>query len=156
MSPSVRDSSLCTCHSPNETFLSAKLWYREHSPYFQKGVFRFFLVRPEFTDTLAIKSGRHPVLETVQSAGTLVSNDIYCSDAARFHIVQGPKCVSSIFIVCMYRPAFILLNSMSGTVLHAPVSIPPTNLSGPTREKYISASNGAFNSDGNGWLFCPC
>ncbi|KAJ8590908.1 hypothetical protein M405DRAFT_932507 [Rhizopogon salebrosus TDB-379] len=48
-------------------------------------------VRPEFTDTLAIKSGRHPVLETVQSAGTLVSNDIYCSDAARFHIVQGPN-----------------------------------------------------------------
>ncbi|OJA13483.1 hypothetical protein AZE42_04411 [Rhizopogon vesiculosus] len=48
-------------------------------------------VRPEFTDTLAIKSGRHPVLETAQSAGTLVSNDIYCSDAARFHIVQGPK-----------------------------------------------------------------
>ncbi|OAX40474.1 hypothetical protein K503DRAFT_687460 [Rhizopogon vinicolor AM-OR11-026] len=49
------------------------------------------IMRPEFTDTLAIKSGRHPVLETAQSAGTLVSNDIYCSDAARFHIVQGPN-----------------------------------------------------------------
>ncbi|KAG1775045.1 muts domain V-domain-containing protein [Suillus placidus] len=48
-------------------------------------------VRPEFTDTLAIKSGRHPVLETVQSAGMVVSNDIYCSDAAHFHIVQGPN-----------------------------------------------------------------
>ncbi|KAG1857115.1 muts domain V-domain-containing protein [Suillus subluteus] len=48
-------------------------------------------VRPEFTDTLAIKSGRHPILETVQSAGMVVSNDIYCSDAAHFHIVQGPN-----------------------------------------------------------------
>ncbi|KAG1809868.1 muts domain V-domain-containing protein [Suillus plorans] len=48
-------------------------------------------VRPEFTDTLAIKSGRHPVLETVQSAGMVVSNDIYCSDAAHFHIVHGPN-----------------------------------------------------------------
>ncbi|KAG1746861.1 muts domain V-domain-containing protein [Suillus lakei] len=49
------------------------------------------IVRPEFTDTLAIKSGRHPVLETVQSAGMVVSNDIYCSDAAHFHIIQGPN-----------------------------------------------------------------
>ncbi|KAG0703501.1 muts domain V-domain-containing protein [Suillus ampliporus] len=49
------------------------------------------IMRPEFTDTLAIKSGRHPVLETVQSAGMVVSNDIYCSDAAHFHIVQGPN-----------------------------------------------------------------
>lgn len=48
-------------------------------------------MRPEFTDTLAIKSGRHPVLETVQSAGMVVSNDIYCSDAAHFHIVHGPN-----------------------------------------------------------------
>lgn len=48
-------------------------------------------VRPEFTDTLAIKSGRHPVLETVQSAGMVISNDMYCSDAAHFHIVQGPN-----------------------------------------------------------------
>ncbi|KAG1814422.1 muts domain V-domain-containing protein [Suillus subaureus] len=48
-------------------------------------------VRPEFTDTLAIKSGRHPILETAQSAGMVVSNDIYCSDAAHFHIVQGPN-----------------------------------------------------------------
>lgn len=50
-------------------------------------------VRPEFTGTLAIKAGRHPILETVQSAGTLVPNDVYCSEAASFQIVQGPKCV---------------------------------------------------------------
>ena len=48
-------------------------------------------VRPEFTGTLAVKSGRHPVLETVQAAGTLVANDIYCCDASHFQIIQGPK-----------------------------------------------------------------
>ncbi|KAH9923367.1 muts domain V-domain-containing protein [Fomitopsis serialis] len=48
-------------------------------------------VRPEFTGTLAIKAGRHPILETVQSAGTLVPNDVYCSEAASFQIVQGPN-----------------------------------------------------------------
>ncbi|KAF7373569.1 MutS 4 [Mycena sanguinolenta] len=48
-------------------------------------------VRPEFTGTLAIKSGRHPVLETVKSAGTLVPNDVYCDDSSSFQIVQGPN-----------------------------------------------------------------
>ncbi|KAF9466889.1 muts domain V-domain-containing protein [Collybia nuda] len=49
------------------------------------------IIRPEFTGTLAIKSGRHPVLESVQSAGTLVPNDVYCDDSSSFQIVQGPK-----------------------------------------------------------------
>ncbi|KAJ7271034.1 muts domain V-domain-containing protein [Mycena rebaudengoi] len=48
-------------------------------------------VRPEFTGTLAIKSGRHPVLETITSAGTLVPNDVYCDDSSSFQIVQGPN-----------------------------------------------------------------
>ncbi|KAG1741768.1 muts domain V-domain-containing protein [Suillus paluster] len=63
---------------------------RVHTPFFPTPP-TLVLVRPEFTDTLAIKSGRHPVLETVQAAGMVVSNDIYCSDAAHFHIVQGPN-----------------------------------------------------------------
>ncbi|PCH39253.1 nucleoside triphosphate hydrolase protein [Wolfiporia cocos MD-104 SS10] len=46
-------------------------------------------VRPEFTGTLAIKAGRHPVLENVQAAGTLVPNDVYCCEASSFQIVQG-------------------------------------------------------------------
>ncbi len=50
-------------------------------------------VRPEFTGTLAIKAGRHPILEGVQSAGTLVPNDVYCCETSCFQIVQGPKCV---------------------------------------------------------------
>ncbi|KAH9487238.1 MutS protein-like protein 4 [Psilocybe cubensis] len=48
-------------------------------------------LRPEFTGTLAIKSGRHPILETVQSAGSLVPNDVYCDDSSSFQIIQGPK-----------------------------------------------------------------
>jgi DNA mismatch repair protein MSH4 len=48
-------------------------------------------VRPEFTGTLAIKSGRHPILENVQSVGMLVPNDVYCSDCTAFQVIQGPK-----------------------------------------------------------------
>ncbi|KAJ7456917.1 muts domain V-domain-containing protein [Mycena latifolia] len=48
-------------------------------------------VRPEFTGTLAIKSGRHPILEMIKSAGSLVPNDVYCDDSSSFQIVQGPK-----------------------------------------------------------------
>ncbi|KAJ7270710.1 muts domain V-domain-containing protein [Mycena haematopus] len=48
-------------------------------------------VRPEFTGTLAIKSGRHPILETIKSTGTLVPNDVYCDDSSSFQIVQGPN-----------------------------------------------------------------
>ncbi|KIP02571.1 hypothetical protein PHLGIDRAFT_26530 [Phlebiopsis gigantea 11061_1 CR5-6] len=47
------------------------------------------ILRPEFTGTLAIKSGRHPILEGVQSAGTLVPNDVYCCESSCFQIVQG-------------------------------------------------------------------
>ena len=53
--------------------------------------FLFVKVRPEFTGTLAIKAGRHPILETVKSAGTLVPNDVYGDDSSLFQIIQGPK-----------------------------------------------------------------
>ncbi|KAI0369881.1 hypothetical protein BV20DRAFT_1036163 [Pilatotrama ljubarskyi] len=49
------------------------------------------IFRPEFTGTLAIKGGRHPVLESVQSAGAVVPNDVYCCEASSFQIVQGPN-----------------------------------------------------------------
>ncbi|KIJ98256.1 hypothetical protein K443DRAFT_104257 [Laccaria amethystina LaAM-08-1] len=48
-------------------------------------------LRPEFTGTLAIKSGRHPIMETFHPAGNLVSNDVYCDDSSSFQIIQGPK-----------------------------------------------------------------
>ncbi|KAJ7222384.1 hypothetical protein GGX14DRAFT_558474 [Mycena pura] len=38
----------------------------------------------EFTGTPAIKSGRHPILETIKSAGTLVLSDVYCDDPSSF------------------------------------------------------------------------
>ncbi|TBU46298.1 muts domain V-domain-containing protein [Dichomitus squalens] len=49
------------------------------------------ILRPEFTGTLAIKGGRHPVLECVQSAGATIPNDVYCCEASSFQIVQGPN-----------------------------------------------------------------
>jgi len=52
---------------------------------------KVYPVRPEFTGTLAVKAGRHPVLEGLQSAGTLVPNDVYCCESSSFQIVQGPK-----------------------------------------------------------------
>ncbi|KAL7285904.1 hypothetical protein ACG7TL_001015 [Trametes sanguinea] len=48
-------------------------------------------VRPEFTGTLAIKAGRHPVLETIQAAGAMVPNDVYCCEASSFQLIQGPN-----------------------------------------------------------------
>ncbi|KAG9126082.1 MutS protein msh4 [Ceratobasidium sp. 392] len=47
--------------------------------------------RPEFTGTLAIKAGRHPVLETLQAAGNFVPNDTYACDGSCFQIVEGPN-----------------------------------------------------------------
>ena len=35
----------------------------------------YISVRPEFTDTLAIKEGRHPILERILSQGSIVPND---------------------------------------------------------------------------------
>ncbi|KAL5534740.1 hypothetical protein ACEPAG_1204 [Sanghuangporus baumii] len=49
------------------------------------------ILRPEFTGTLAIKAGRHPVLEKAQAAGSLVPNDVYCCDSSYFQIIQGPN-----------------------------------------------------------------
>ncbi|KIY45240.1 hypothetical protein FISHEDRAFT_61251 [Fistulina hepatica ATCC 64428] len=48
-------------------------------------------IRPECTGTLAVKSGRHPILETVQAAGTVVPNDVYCDDSSLFQIIHGPN-----------------------------------------------------------------
>eukprot|EP00795_Rhopilema_esculentum_P008778 gene8778-14808_t len=48
-------------------------------------------VRPEFTDTLAIKSGRHPILDKISSPGSVIPNDIYASEASCFIIMTGPN-----------------------------------------------------------------
>ncbi len=47
-------------------------------------------MRPEFTDTLAIKQGRHPILERI-SGQQPISNDIYISEGSNFVIITGPN-----------------------------------------------------------------
>ncbi|KAK3083385.1 hypothetical protein FSP39_021201 [Pinctada imbricata] len=47
-------------------------------------------VRPEFTDTLAIKQGRHPILEKI-SVEAPVPNDVYASEDSNFIIITGPN-----------------------------------------------------------------
>lgn len=48
------------------------------------------LVRPEFTDTLAIKQGWHPVLEKI-SLEKPVANDTYITEGSNFIIITGPN-----------------------------------------------------------------
>ena len=50
-------------------------------------------VRPEFTDTLAIKQGRHPILDKIVSATAepTVPNDVYACDVSNFIVVTGPN-----------------------------------------------------------------
>ncbi|KAL9099753.1 MAG: hypothetical protein Q9163_004784 [Psora crenata] len=45
-------------------------------------------VRPELTDALAIKSGRHPIVEKIH-AEKYVANDAYATQQSRFQIVTG-------------------------------------------------------------------
>ncbi|KAG0299673.1 MutS protein msh4 [Dissophora globulifera] len=47
-------------------------------------------IRPEFTDTLAIKKGRHPGIEKLYSA-PFVPNDTYAGSASTFQIITGPN-----------------------------------------------------------------
>lgn len=45
-------------------------------------------VRPEFTNTLGIKTGRHPLREKIHKT-RYVPNDVYASTESRFQIVTG-------------------------------------------------------------------
>ncbi|XP_046376598.2 mutS protein homolog 4-like isoform X1 [Haliotis rufescens] len=47
-------------------------------------------VRPEFTDTLAIKQGRHPILENI-GVEAPVPNNTYASEDSNFIIITGPN-----------------------------------------------------------------
>uniref|UniRef100_A0A7M6DQK7 DNA mismatch repair proteins mutS family domain-containing protein n=2 Tax=Clytia hemisphaerica TaxID=252671 RepID=A0A7M6DQK7_9CNID len=48
-------------------------------------------VRPEFTDTLAIKEGRHPILDKISTDKQLIGNDVFASDQSNFTIITGPN-----------------------------------------------------------------
>jgi DNA mismatch repair protein MSH4 len=45
-------------------------------------------VRPQLSDTLAIKAGRHPIREKIQEA-KYIPNDVYATQQTRFQIVTG-------------------------------------------------------------------
>uniref|UniRef100_A0A8B9WFP0 MutS protein homolog 4 n=1 Tax=Bos mutus grunniens TaxID=30521 RepID=A0A8B9WFP0_BOSMU len=47
-------------------------------------------VRPEFTDTLAIKQGWHPILERI-SVEKPVANNTYITEGSNFFIITGPN-----------------------------------------------------------------
>lgn len=67
-------------------------------------------VRPEFTGTLAIKAGRHPILSVIKTAGALVPNDTYCSDSSKFQLIRGPKLSATICVpVAVTLPFFPLV-----------------------------------------------
>lgn len=50
----------------------------------------FSSVRPEFTDTLAIKQGWHPILEKI-SAEKPVANNTYITEGSNVLIITGPN-----------------------------------------------------------------
>src|SRR5262249_18746962 len=45
-------------------------------------------IRPEFTSTLAIKAGRHPIRERIHSS-KFVPNDAYATTETRFQVITG-------------------------------------------------------------------
>ncbi|KAJ6011613.1 hypothetical protein N7451_003025 [Penicillium sp. IBT 35674x] len=45
-------------------------------------------IRPELTDTLAIKAGRHPIREQIH-ASKFIPNDVYATPQTRFQIITG-------------------------------------------------------------------
>ncbi|KAK3612393.1 hypothetical protein CHS0354_031987 [Potamilus streckersoni] len=47
-------------------------------------------VKPEFTDTLAIKQGQHPILERIGSEQP-IPNNVYASEECNFIIITGPN-----------------------------------------------------------------
>ncbi|KAI9493031.1 DNA mismatch repair protein Msh4 [Zychaea mexicana] len=47
-------------------------------------------VRPEFTNTLAIEAGRHPIMERIQQE-PVIPNDTYTSLSSSFQLITGPN-----------------------------------------------------------------
>lgn len=50
----------------------------------------FYIVRPEFTSTLAIEAGRHPIMEHIQKE-PVVPNNTFASLSSSFQIITGPN-----------------------------------------------------------------
>ncbi len=115
-------------------------------------------VRPEFTGTLAIKSGRHPILETLHSVATLVPNDVYCDDSSSFQLIQGPKSVHLLSVfVCEERSLTCLITflSMSGEC-HCLVMMWLYCIDIHRRQKHLPPPSRSTRGNGPMWLLRSC
>ena len=113
-------------------------------------VINFVPVRPEFTGTLAIKSGRHPILETLQSTGSLVPNDVYCDDSSSFQIIQGPKYVRAMFPSSSANVYFLVVCLVIARLLNQTVGL----ASSINRKKYVLETDRIAQCHGYVRMFC--
>lgn len=76
-------------------------------------------VKPEITDALAIKAGRHPIREKIQSTTQrFVPNDVYATEQNRFQIITGCNVSGK----STYIRSIALMAVMSQTGCFAPAS----------------------------------
>eukprot|EP01134_Creolimax_fragrantissima_P004626 CFRG4626T1 len=73
-------------------------------------------VRPEFTDTLVIKDGRHPIIDGLKLHENLISNDAYVSSASNIIIVTGQNMSGK----STYLQQMALLQVMAQIGIHVP------------------------------------
>ncbi|CDZ98085.1 Mismatch repair ATPase MSH4 (MutS family) [Phaffia rhodozyma] len=73
--------------------------------------------RPEFTKTMAIKGGRHPILDKFTPSGPVVSNDVYASDTSNFQIIQGPNMSGKTTYICSI--GLLTVQAMIGSYVSA-------------------------------------
>ncbi|KAI8611447.1 DNA mismatch repair protein MutS [Chytriomyces sp. MP71] len=68
-------------------------------------------VRPEFTETYAVKAGKHPIKDQMASAsgGQFIPNDVYCCDGSNVQIIGGPNMSGK----TTYLKMVVLLNIMA-------------------------------------------
>ncbi|XP_068674746.1 mutS protein homolog 4-like [Montipora foliosa] len=72
-------------------------------------------VRPEFTDTLAIKDGRHPILDKILPEPP-VANNTYCTEGSNFILITGPNMSGK----STYLKQIALLQVMAQIGCHVP------------------------------------
>jgi DNA mismatch repair protein MSH4 len=98
---------------------------------------RTHAVRPEFTGTLAIKAGRHPVLGIIKTAGALVPNDTYCCDSSSFQLIRGPK-LSTALLSLLPLPWCPLSTLSDVAIFVAACQVGLCDIITATRRSYLS------------------
>lgn len=84
----VSFAHLCTVQDYGLGHLAAFRQFKMNTITMRGHLTEHFIVRPEFTDTLAIKSGRHPIREKIHK-DRFIPNDVYASQQSRF--VDSPE-----------------------------------------------------------------